>query len=112
MYIYCILHLLLEEYAVKRDHWCSPYQRMTAITFSDAKKECSENVNCHMFFSSGSTFYSCENTASIKFGSGNILYQKQGNNQHTQLESFRVILLKVCLVHIHCVYMIIICCRM
>ena len=91
MYIYCILYILLEEYAVKRNHLCNLHQRMTAITFSDAKAECSENVNCHMFFSAGNSFFACENTASIIEGSGYILYQKQGNNLHTQFESFRVI---------------------
>ena len=61
---------------------------MTAINFSDAKTECSENVNCHMFYDqagTGKTFYACENTASIKqSGIGTILYQEQGNNSHTQ----------------------------
>ena len=61
---------------------------MTAITFSDAKTECSENVNCHMFTDqggTGDTFHACENTASIKESIiGTILYQKQGNNSHTQ----------------------------
>ena len=79
---------MFEEYAKKRDHWCDPYQRMTAITFSDAKTECSENVSCHMFFDwkgTGNKFYACENTASIEESeSGSILYQKQGNNSHTQ----------------------------
>ena len=94
MYIYILYftYILFEEYFEKRDHWCSPYQRMTAITFSDAKTECSENVNCHMFFRGyGNNYYACENTASIREFSDYILYQKQGNNLHTQFESFRVI---------------------
>ena len=86
---------MFEEYAEKRDHWCAPHQRMTTITFSNAKTECSENVSCHMFFDGegkGNNFFACENTASIReSGIGAILYQKQGNNLNTQFESFRVI---------------------
>ena len=84
---------MLEEYAKKPDHYCNPHQYMTATTLSDAMTECSENFSCHMFFDDGGTgnnFYACENTASIMEGSGYILYQKQGNNLHTQFESFRV----------------------
>ena len=89
VYIYCILYILFEEYAKERDHYCSPELYMTATTLSDAKTECSENVNCHMFFDdtgTGNSFYACENTASIKeSGIGAILYQKQGNNLHTHI---------------------------
>ena len=88
MYIYCILYILLEEYAKKRDHWCDPHQIMAATTLSDAKTECSENVSCHMFYDeegTGNKFFACENTASILESTiGSILYQKHGNNLHTQ----------------------------
>ena len=88
VYILYFIYILFEGYAEKRGHWCDPNQRMTAITFSDAKTECSENVSCNMFYhfkGTGNTFYACENTASIKEStSGSILYQKQGNNSHTQ----------------------------
>ena len=87
MYIYSILYVLFEEYAKKRDRYCSPFKSMTAITFSDAKTECSESASCHMFFDwgTGNEFYACANTASIEeSGLGSILYQKQGNNSHTQ----------------------------
>ena len=79
---------MFEGYGKKRDHWCDPGKLMTAITFSDAKTECSENVSCNMFYDykgTGNKFFACENTASIKeSGSGSILYQKLGNNSHTQ----------------------------
>ena len=69
---------------------------MTATTFSDATKECSNNASCHMFFDDagrGNKFFACENTASIKeSGSNSILYQKPGSNLHKQFESFRFIL--------------------
>ena len=96
MYVYCIIYIVFEEYAKKPDHWCNPFQLMTAITFSDAKTECSENVNCHMFFDAGGAgnrYLACEITASIKeSGSSSILYQKPGNNLHKQFESFRFII--------------------
>ena len=56
---------------------------MTATTFSDAKKECSINARCYMFFDdtgTGNKFLSCGNTASIKETTvGSILYQNHGN---------------------------------
>ena len=83
------MYILLEEYAKKRDHWCTPYQSMTAITFSDAKTECSENVSCNMFYDykgTGNEFFACENTASIKESTfGTVLYQNDGNKVHTKL---------------------------
>ena len=84
--------MVFEEYSEKRDHYCLPQlsdSLMTATTLSDARTECSENVNCHMFydvFGFGDSFYACENTASIKGTEwGSILYQKQGNNLHTHI---------------------------
>ena len=80
---------MFEEYAKKRDHWCNPIlQFMNAKTFSDAKTECSDNVSCNMFYhfqGTGNKFFACENTAKImESRAGSILYQKQGNNSHTQ----------------------------
>ena len=56
---------------------------MSATKFSDAKKECSNNPKCHMFFDdvgTGTKFYACENTSSIRGTlEGSILYQDHGN---------------------------------
>jgi len=68
-----------EGYDKKPNHWCKPYQIMTATTLSDATKECSINARCYMFYDdygTGNTFFSCGNTASIKKSTvGSILYQ-------------------------------------
>ena len=96
---------MFEEYAKKRDHWCDPKKRMTAITFSDAKTECSENVSCNMFYhfkGTGNKFYACENTASIKEStSGSILYQ---GNHHIHHSKVLVLFLKNMLIVSLCTY--------
>ena len=83
------------------DVWCHPNTLMTATTLSDAKKECSDDPNCHMFYDRyglGNTFKSCSETSNIEKSSSNsILYQYQGNKPSTKFHCFRDIFGRVLL---------------
>lgn len=52
---------------------------MSSTNINDAKKECTTNTICHVFYDSkgaGGKFYACDNTTSIKNSTvGSILYQ-------------------------------------
>ena len=54
---------------------------MSSQNVNDAKKECSESPNCHMFYDvegAGSLFLACEVTSfTWDSSSGSILYTKQ-----------------------------------
>ena len=54
---------------------------MSSLNVNDAKKECSESPNCHMFYDlegTGDWFVACEVTSSIWNSSdGTILFTKQ-----------------------------------
>ena len=72
-------------YVTTLEKWCSgPSILMSSQNLNDAKKECSESPNCHMFYDlegSGDWFVACEVTSSIwntsSASSGTILYTKQ-----------------------------------
>ena len=60
---------------------------MSSLNLNDAKKECSESPNCHMFYDlegAGDWFVACEVTSSIhdttSSSYGTILYTKQHGN--------------------------------
>ena len=73
------------SYVTTLDKWCSgPSVLMSSLNLNDAKKECSESPNCHMFYDlegTGDWFVACEVTSSIwntsSASSGTILYTKQ-----------------------------------
>ena len=66
---------------------------MSSLNLNDAKKECSESPNCHMFYDlegTGDWFVACEVTSSIwnttNSSSGTILYTKQhGTITHSSM---------------------------
>ena len=63
----------------RNDNYCTPSYAMSSTNLNDAKKECTTNPRCHMFYDWGGTgrdFYSCDNTTLVKgSGLGSILYQ-------------------------------------
>ena len=75
-------------YVTTLEKWCSgPSILMSSQNLNDAKKECSESPNCHMFYDlegAGDWFVACEVTSSIhdttSSSYGTILYTKQHGN--------------------------------
>ena len=63
-------NVFVVEYEKKFNTYCAPTYEMSATNLSEAKKECSNNLICLMFYSSTffetSSFLSCKNTSSIK----------------------------------------------
>ena len=73
---------------MKHDSYCTPSYAMSSTNPNDAKKECTNNRSCHMFYDwgrRGRVFYSCDSTTLLKDSEiGSILYQVLlGNNTHT-----------------------------
>ena len=64
-------------YAIEPNSYCYPYQAKPMIEtydLGDAKKKCSANPNCHMFFHQRDTptmFWLCGKTATIHHSSEN-----------------------------------------
>ena len=57
------------EYVKNNDKYCTPSYAMSSTNLNDAKKECTTNPRCHMFYDWGGTgrdFYSCDNTTLVK----------------------------------------------
>ena len=79
---------------MKNDSYCDPYTDMSAKNVKDAKRECSNDVRCHMFFDQvGFYFRSCSDTALIKKSTiGSILYQQKGSRKYTEFQHFTQIL--------------------
>ena len=77
------------EYEKKLGKFCDPSTRMSSTNANDAKRECSKNPGCHMFYRSGKDrqkFLACEISARIWSSSfGAILFQLPGNETYTQL---------------------------
>ena len=80
---------------------CGPNTYMNwniEMTLSEAKKECSENPDCHMFYDeygNGEKFRSCRETADIRTSPKpykHTLYQLEGNKSGTKFQCMRDIL--------------------
>ena len=76
------------------DTYCAPMTRMSSTNLNDAKKECTTNPSCHVFYDSkgaGGKFYACDNTTTIKNSTvGSILYQVPlGNKMYMQSNHLR-----------------------
>ena len=69
----------------KPDTYCTPMTKMNSTNVNDAKKECTTNPSCHVFYDSkgaGGKFHTCDNTTSIKDSTvGSILYQVRKGNE-------------------------------
>ena len=88
------------EYEKNNDKYCTPSYAMSSTNLNDAKKECTTNPRCHMFYDWGGTgrdFYSCDNTTLVKrsgfpFRSSvafrsSILYKLLLGNMYTYIRS-------------------------
>ena len=87
----------------KNDNYCTPSYAMSSTNLNDAKKECTTNPRCHMFYDWGGTgrdFYSCDNTTLVKrsgfpFRSSvafrsSILYKLLLGNMYTYMDNYNL----------------------
>ena len=69
-----------DNYEIKENSWCHPYRDKTYPTISEAKRQCSDDPSCPMFFDrggEGNKFYLCDDGAEIKISTtGALLYIK------------------------------------
>ena len=75
---------IFKGYVKKRNSDCIPFEEMIEIyDLDEAKKECSDDPNCHMFFHGREPirdqFWFCGKRATIRHYNNRILYQLQGN---------------------------------
>ena len=80
-YISILVLFIVDGYGIREFSWCSPKQKQVFPTLSDAKRQCSDDPSCTMFYdrvSAGNKFYLCNHGAEIKSSAlGSLLYIKR-----------------------------------
>ena len=83
----------LDNYIIKLSDYCEdPRITMTSTNVNDAKKECTNNPSCHMFYKGceeGAGYYACRDSSTeFSLPCGELLYKKYNNGNLSTINPF------------------------